>query len=167
MSAGDPAGPVGAQAGGAEVRVLALGGIFGGALALTPLIDIDTRHLNLPMMGATVLLVLASVLVVRIMSLRQLYGDASRRLPRRMTLLATRGFGLDRAYLALTRPIVWFAHVVHGTDLRLAAAHDTLPAGMARLGDLADAPHTRRPSTGLSWVVVGVVVASVVGVTLW
>ena len=147
--------------------VLALGGIFGGALALTPLIDIDTRHLNLPMMGATVLLVLASVLVVRIMSLRQLYGDASRRLPRRMTLLATRGFGLDRAYLALTRPIVWFAHVVHGTDLRLAAAHDTLPAGMARLGDLADAPHTRRPSTGLSWVVVGVVVASVVGVTLW
>lgn len=147
--------------------VLALGGIFGGALALTPLIDIDTRHLNLPMMGATVLLVLASVLVVRIMSLRQLYGDASRRLPRRMTLLATRGFGLDRAYLALARPIVWFAHVVHGTDLRLAAAHDALPAGMARLGDLADAPHTRRPSTGLSWVIVGVVVASVVGVTLW
>ena len=147
---------------------LALGGIFGGLLAFTPLLNIDMHEMNWPMMGASVLLVLATGLVVRIMSLRQLYGDAARRLPKRLPLLAARSFGLERLSMTLVaRPVLALARRAHAADRRLDAGSSALPALVARAGSSLDRAHGRRPSSGLAWVIVGVVLASVLGVTLW
>lgn len=157
---------------GVSVRLalwlLVLGGVFGGLLAFTPLFDIDTSHLNLAMMGASVLLIVATGLVVRIMSLGQLYGDAARRLPRHIPLAASRGFGVETLYRTLvTRPVLALARGVHRLDSGVDAAATRAPGALARAGKALDGVHGRRPATGLSWVIVGVVIASILGVTLW
>lgn len=148
--------------------LLALGGVFGGLLAFTPLFGLDMNDLNLPMMGASVLLIVATGLVVRILSLRQLYGDAARRLPRHIPLAASRGFGLEALYRVLVaRPVLALARGVHRLDGGLDAASARVPGALARTGRALDGVHGRRPATGLVWVVVGVVIASILGVTTW
>lgn len=148
--------------------LLTLGALLGGMLAFTPLINAPTEHINWPMMAATLLLVLASGMAVRVMSLRQLYGDAARRLPRRWGVWAERGFGLERAYRVLVgAPVMAASRLVRRVDAGLDTAVSATPKLFSGLGSGLNRVHTQSASTGLPWVAVGIVLASVLGVVLW
>ena len=157
---------------GMGVRVmlwgLAVGAVCGGALAYSPLFHTPTDHINLALMGATLLLVIAMVLAVRVMSLRQLHGDAARRLPNTLRLTASRGWGLDTAYHALVvKPTLALARLVRRADGFWDDGIMSLPLLARDAGRGLDRVHTRRPASGLAWVLAGVIVAAVLGVTLW
>ena len=147
---------------------LALGALLGGMFAFTPLVSVPTDHINWFMMAASLLLVLATILVVRMMSIGQLFGDASRRLPRWLVFAAQRSFGLEGAYRALVvTPVLAASSAVRFADRSLDGAVSHVPTATSALGTSLDRVHTRRPATGLAWVFVGVILASVVGVALW
>lgn len=147
---------------------LLLGSIFGGALAFSPLFKAPTDEFNLLLMGSSLLLVLATIMAVRVMSLRQLHGDAARRLPSSVRLAASRGWGLGSAYRALVvSPMVMLSRGVRATDSFLDKGMMSLPLLVRMAGSRLDAAHSRRPSAGLAFVLCGVVLAAVLGVTLW
>ena len=147
---------------------LVMGSIFGGVLAYSPLLGAPTDHVNVLLMAASFLLVLATGIVVRLMSLRQLHGDAARRLPVRLRLVASRGWGFDALY---RRTVAALALTLSRWVRRIDSFWDNgvmgLPHGVAYVGRRLDSVHPRTASSGLPLVIAGVVVAACLGVALW
>ncbi|KNX39148.1 hypothetical protein VV01_02840 [Luteipulveratus halotolerans] len=148
--------------------VLAFLSVVGGAVVASPLLDIDWKHPDWLLMGSSLLLMVAAGLLVRVMSLRTTYGDASERLPMSWRLLASRGLGVDTAYTAVVaRPVLALARLVSGLDARLDRGVERTPALVRSLGDQTARVHTRTPTSGLLAVIGGVLVVAFLGVTLW
>lgn len=147
---------------------LALGGMFGGALAFSPLFNAPTDHFSVALIGASLLIVIGTVMGVRVMSLHQLHGDAARRLPANLRLTASRGWGLDGAYQGLVvTPTMALARGVRRIEGFWDTGVMSLPLLMQSLGSATDRAHRRKPASGLAFVLSGVIVAAVLGVTLW
>lgn len=149
------------------LQLLAFLSVVGGLLVFSPMLDVDWKHPNVWLIGASLLLMVASALLVRMMSIGTVYGDAAARIPTFVRAPASRGFDVDGLYVALTRPVLRLAHLVARTDGRLDAGVQRLPALSARLIQRIDRVHTHRPTSGLVAVSVGLVVVGLMGVILW
>lgn len=142
--------------------------VFGGAVVLTPLLDIDWKHLDLLLTVAALLLMVAAAMGVRLMSLRTTYGDAAEKLPARWRHAAARGLGMDTVYRAVVvRPVEALADGVVALEGVLDRGVTGLARSAASLSDRGHGLHTRTPHSGMLAVVAGTLVVAVVGVLLW
>ncbi|TWE11581.1 NADH-quinone oxidoreductase subunit L [Rudaeicoccus suwonensis] len=164
----DPSVPrpgAGARAG---LQLLAIFAIVGGALVFTPLLDIDWRHSDGWLIAAALVLMAAVALLVRWMSIGTVYGDAAARLPLPLRSSASRGLDVDAVYQrAVARPVLALAHAVSGVESRLDRTVQSAPAVTTALARRGASWHTRKPETGLVAVALGLVIAALVGATLW
>lgn len=149
------------------LQLLALLSVVGGLLVFSPMLDVDWKHPDVWLIGASLLLMGASALLVRMMSVGTVYGDAAARIPTFVRASASRGFDVDGLYVAFCRPILGFAHLVARTDGRLDDGVQRLPALSGALIKRAERVHTHRPTSGLVAVSVGLVVVGLMGVILW
>ena len=149
------------------LQLLALLSVVGGLLVFSPMLDVDWKHPNVWLIGASLLLMAAVGLLVRLMSVGTVYGDAAARIPTFARASASRGFDVDRLYAAFGRSILGLAHLVARTDDRLDDGVQRLPALSGALVKRAERVHTHRPTSGLMAVSVGLVVVGLMGVILW
>ncbi|RNI21652.1 NADH-quinone oxidoreductase subunit L [Flexivirga caeni] len=149
------------------LQLLALLSVVGGLLIFSPMLDVDWKHPNGWLIGAGLLLMGAVALLVRMMSVGTVYGDAAARVPVFVRAAASRGFDVDRIYVAVVRPVVGLAHVVTRLEGRLDAGVQRLPEASAALARRTARLHTHRPTTGLLAVSVGLVAVGLMGVILW
>lgn len=148
--------------------LLALISIGGGALILSPWLDIDYMHPQWLIVAAGLLAIAAAGLLVRALSVRTTFGDAASRLPLYLRTFASRGADVDRLYLALVaRPVEMLAGVVARADAMLERGVRALGTGALTLATRSGRVHTGAPSVGLVALACGVVLAGVLGVTLW
>ncbi|MDE9365140.1 NADH-quinone oxidoreductase subunit L [Luteipulveratus sp. YIM 133132] len=148
--------------------ILSFLSVVGGAVVASPLLDLDWQSPDWLLIAAALLLMVAAALLVRVASLGTTYGDASERLPQSWRLLASRGLGVDDAYVGLVvRPVLALARTVASLDARLDRGVEATPGLIRSLGDRTSGVHTRRPTSGLLAVVGGVLVVGVLGVALW
>ena len=155
--------------GGARLglQLLSLLSVVGGALVLTPMLDVDWQHPNVWLIVASLLLMGAVALVVRMMSVGTVYGDAAARIPVLVRASASRGFDADRIYVAVVRPVIALAHAVTRVEGLLDRGVQALPRLSAGIARRSDRLHDRRPTSGLVAVSVGLVVVGLMGVVLW
>lgn len=149
------------------LQLLALLSVVGGLLVLSPMVDVDWKHPNVWLIGASLLLMGAVGLLVRLMSVGTVYGDAAARVPLFVRASASRGFAVDSLYVAFGRSIVALAQAVSRLDDVLDRGVQRLPALSATVVRRADRLHTHRPTSGLVAVSVGLVAVGLMGVILW
>lgn len=147
---------------------LALSGLAGGVLVLSPWLRIDLEHVNL-LIVASGLLVLAAVgTLVKAMSVGTTFGDPAEKLPMGLRSFVSRGGGADTAYVVLVaRPVQAAARLVARLDDAMSRAVDTLPSLLRRVGSTSGALHTGAPARSMLAITVGALVLSVLGVALW
>jgi NADH-quinone oxidoreductase subunit L len=154
-----------ARTGLALLGVLSL---FGGVVVASPMLDLEWQHPNWMLIAAALLLMLAAGLLVRIMSLRTTYGDAAERAPLAWRSAASRGFGVDRVYVALVgAPVLALARGVTWVERRFDGWIAGLAGAARSLGDRGESLHRRTPSSGLVALLAGTVLVALLGVTLW
>ena len=149
------------------LQLLSVLSVVGGALVVSPMLDVDWQHPNVWLIGASLLLMGAVALLVRMMSVGTVYGDAAARIPVFVRASASRGFDADRIYVAVVRPVIALAHAVTRVEGLLDRGVQALPVLSARIARRTDRLHDRRPTSGLVAVSVGLVVVGVMGVVLW
>lgn len=149
------------------LELLSLLSVVGGLLVFSPMLDVDWRHPNLWLIGASLLLMGAVGLLVRMMSVGTVYGDAAARVPVIVRASASRGFDADRLYVAFGRPILALAQAVSRLDDRMDQQVQRLPHLVTTIVRRTDRLHTRRPTSGLVAVSVGLVAVGLMGVILW
>ena len=149
------------------LQLLGLLSVIGGALVFSPMLHVDWKHPNGWLVGASLLLMGAVALLVRMMSVGTVYGDAAARLPQAVRVSAWRGFDADRLYVALVQPVVSLAHAVTRAEGMLDRGVQGLPEVSSSVAKAADRLHTGRPTSGLVAVCVGLVVVGLMGVVLW
>ncbi|HWC23676.1 MAG TPA: NADH-quinone oxidoreductase subunit L [Flexivirga sp.] len=149
------------------LQLLALLSVVGGLLVFSPMLDVDWKHPNVWLIGASLLLMGAAALLVRLMSVGTVYGDAAARIPTFVRASASRGFDVDRLYVAFGRPILGLAHLVARTDDRIDDGVQRLPELSGALIKRAERVHNHRPTSGLVAVSFGLVVVGLMGVILW
>ena len=158
----DTAGP-GVRAVVAGLAVLT---VLGGAVVLTPLVDLGT-HVAWWMALLSVLLIVGAGYAV----LRLPRGEdpAEQLIGSRMPLFDN-GFGVDRLYVNLVaRPVLALARLVVFLDREVIDAYVRGAAATAMLtGRGGDRVHsTERAASALAWVAAGVVAVALAGVALW
>ncbi|TWP37332.1 NADH-quinone oxidoreductase subunit L [Leekyejoonella antrihumi] len=150
------------------LATLTLLSVVGGGLALAPVIDVDWSNVNGWLIAATLLLMAAVALLVRVMSLGTIFGDAAARVPQAVRNSGLRGFGADTAYVNLVgRPVLALARSVAALDDLLDRGVRDLASDAWSLSLRGLAAHNRRPTTGLLALTTGLVVVGVLGVALW
>lgn len=156
-------------AGGARfgLQLLALLSVVGGLLVFSPMLDVDWKHPDVWLIGASLLLMGAIALLVRMMSVGTVYGDAAARFPVLVRASASRGFDADRIYVVAMRPVLALAQAVTRIEGLLDRGVQRLPEVSAAVARRSDRLHTRRPTSGLVAVSVGLVVVGLMGVVLW
>ena len=148
--------------------LLALAGVAGGALVVSPWFDVNYLHPQWLIVASGLLAIAAAGVLVRVLSLRTTYGDAASRLPLGLRSFASRGADVDRLYVALVgRPVEALAVVVARVDALIERGVRGLGTGALALAERGARAHTGAPSFGLVAVAVGVVLAGLLGVTLW
>jgi NADH-quinone oxidoreductase subunit L len=150
----------------AAVTVLAVLTLVGGLVVFTPLVDLD-GHIGWLVALLSILLIVGAGLAVR--SRADGADPAVQIVGARMSLFDN-GFGVDRLYVDyVARPVVAFAHLVVFLDREVVDAYVRGAAVATRLGGTAGARAHRdeRASSGLAWVVAGVVAVALAGVALW
>ncbi|BDZ56890.1 NADH-quinone oxidoreductase subunit 5 family protein [Barrientosiimonas endolithica] len=153
-----------------RLGLVALGAasLLGGALVVTPLLDIEWQQPNWLLVAAALLLMLAAALLVRVMSLRTRYGDAAEHTPLRWRSAASRGLGVDGLYVALVaRPVLALARLVAAGERQLDTGVSGLSSAARRLGDSGESLHRRTPSSGLVAILAGALLVALLGVALW
>lgn len=142
--------------------------LFGGVVVASPMLDVDWQHLNALLIGASLLLMLAAALLVRISSLGTTYGDAAERTPLVWRSAASRGFGIDRLYVGLVaHPVLALARGVARVEGRLDRGVTGLAVPVRTLGDRGERLHRRTPSAGLVTLLAGTLLVAILGVALW
>lgn len=149
------------------LQLLSVLSVVGGLLVLSPMLDVDWRHPNLWLIGASLLLMGAVALLVRMMSVGTVYGDAAARIPVFVRASASRGFDIDGLYVAFCRPIIALAQAVSRVDDAFDRQVQRFPQLVTTVVRRADRLHTRRPTSGLVAVSVGLVAVGLMGVILW
>ncbi len=148
--------------------VLSLLTICGGAIIFVPFLDLDWRGANLWLVGATLMLMAGVAVLVRVMSLGTIYGDAAERVPRGIRTSGIRGLGADTAYVALVgRPVIALAGRVAALDGLLDRGVLAAARGLWALAVRGLAAHDRRPTSGAVALAGGLIVVGVLGVALW
>ncbi len=148
--------------------LLALLAICGGALIAAPFVHVDWQHPNVWLIAATLMLMAAVAVLVRVMSLGTIYGDAAERVPRAIRSSAIRGFGADTAYVTLVaRPVVALARAVAAVDDLLDGAVLRVARATRHLAVRGLGWHHRKPTSGVVALAGGLIVVGVLGVALW
>ena len=149
------------------LRVLAVLAVVGGLLVATPLLDLDWTHPAWALIAATLLLMAAVAVFVRVQSLGTPYGDAAGRLPLTLRSLADRGLGMDGVYVALTRPVVALARLVADAERGLETGVHSTARGARGLAGVGARLQNGTPTAGLVAVALGVVAVGLIGISLW
>jgi NADH-quinone oxidoreductase subunit L len=152
----------------ASISILAFFSVVGGSLIFTPLVPVKP-HIELWLAAASVVLILAAGLVVRRIAPINGIGDAADRLlgARRMAMF-DQGFGADGVYVAVVSPVVKLARIVVTGDRQVIDAYVRGTVVATRwAGAAGERAHTRKPSSYLVWLLLGVLAVGVSGVTLW
>ncbi len=150
----------------AAVTVLAILTLVGGLVVVTPLVDLD-GHIGWLVALLSILLIVGAGLAVR--SRADGADPAVQIVGARMSLFDN-GFGVDRLYVDyVARPVVALAHLVVFLDREVVDAYVRGTAVATRVGGTAGqrAHRAERASSGLAWVVAGVVAVALAGVALW
>ncbi|MBO1756405.1 NADH-quinone oxidoreductase subunit L [Allobranchiibius sp. CTAmp26] len=149
------------------LRLLALLAVVGGLLVTTPLLSLDWNHPAWALIAATLLLMAAVAVFVRVQSLGTPYGDAAGRLPLTLRSVADRGLGMDGVYVALTRPVVALARLVAGAERGLETGVHSTARGARGLAGVGARLQNGTPTAGLVAVALGVVAVGLIGISLW
>ncbi|XAS77440.1 NADH-quinone oxidoreductase subunit L [Dermatophilaceae bacterium Sec6.4] len=162
--AGPPAPDSAARFG---LQVLALLAVIGGLVVLTPLLDVDVQHPTWALVAATLLLMTAVAIVVRVQSLGMPYGDAAGRLSKRLRLSADRGFGVDSVYVAIGGSVLALARLVADSEHALDRGVRSSASGLQRLASGGARLQNDTPTAGLIAIALGVLLVGLVGISLW
>ena len=151
-----------------SVWVLALLSVVGGLIIFTPLVPQIEPHINWWLAGSSLVLIVASFAAVRLMALGQDSGDAADRLGAERMALFDRGLGADGVYVAMASQVVRLADIVVIADRQVIDAYVRGTVVVTRwIGIVGERAHTRKPSSYLVWLLVGLLAVGVTGVTLW
>ena len=135
-----------------------------GAVFLVPLTG--SLHVGLPIALVTLVAVALTFVIVR--AAARDAADPASRLGSRWQVGSDRGFGADRAYVAVGRAVLALARLVVTLDRDVVDAYPRGAAGLTgMIGRAGERAHRATPSAGLVAVVVGVVAVAVLGVTAW
>jgi NADH-quinone oxidoreductase subunit L len=151
----------------ASIGVLAFLSVFGGLIVFTPLVGVKP-HLVWFLAAGSLLLILGAWVVVRRLAAMNSSGDAAELLGARRIGLFDKGFGADGIYVAVVSPVVRMARVVVTADREVIDAYVRGTVVVTRwVGVAGERAHTRKPSSYLVWLLLGLLAVGVSGVTLW
>lgn len=145
--------------------VLLLMTVLGGLVLLLPVWGSEV-HLDLALLGVTLLLMLVSALLVTLGARGIRTRDAAARIPAPASMAAERGMYADQAYrvlvvapvLTLARAVTWFDAWVLDAWVRGAGT------GARLIGQVGDVSSPRRATPGLALVLAGMLVLATIGV---
>jgi len=150
-----------------SVGLLAFLSVVGGLIIFTPLVPVKP-HITWWLAAASLLLILAAGAGVRLMAPVHGSGDAADRLGADRMALFDRGLGADGVYVAIASRVVQLAEIVVIADRQVIDAYVRGTVVATRWAGIAgERAHTRKPSSYLVWVLVGLLAVGVTGVTLW
>jgi NADH-quinone oxidoreductase subunit L len=150
-----------------SIGVLAFLTVVGGLVIFTPLVAVKP-HIVWYLATASVLLILMSWVAVRRLAAMNISGDAADLLGARRIALFDKGFGVDGIYVAVVSPVVSLARIVVKADREIIDAYVRGSVVATRwIGVTGERVHTRKPSSYLVWVLLGMLAVGVSGVTLW
>lgn len=148
------------------VSVLALLTVVGGLVVLTPLLHLEGQ-IGWLVALLSVLLIVGAGLAVRSVADGK---DPAIRVVGARTPSFDAGLGVDRLYVTLVaRPVLALAHLVVFLDREVVDAYVRGAAAAARFGGAGGqrAHRSEVATSGLAWVVAGVVAVALAGVALW
>jgi NADH-quinone oxidoreductase subunit L len=150
-----------------SIGLLAFLTVVGGLIIFTPLIPVEA-HIVWYLATSSLLLILAAWLVVRRLASTSVSGDAADLLGDRRVALFDKGFGADGVYVTVVSPVFKLARIVVTADRQAidATVRGTVVA-TRWIGVASERVHTRKPSSYLVWLLVGLLAVGVSGVTLW
>jgi NADH-quinone oxidoreductase subunit L len=150
-----------------SVLLLAFLSVVGGLIIFTPLLPVEP-HITWWLAAASLLLILAAAAGVRLMTPVHGSGDAADLLGADRMALFDKGFGADGVYVAVASRVVELAQVVVIADRQVIDAYVRGTVVATRWAGIAgERAHTRKPSSYLVWLLVGLLAVGVTGVTLW
>ena len=150
-----------------SIWLLAFLSVVGGLVIFTPLVPVEP-HITWWLAISSLVLILASAFTVQRRSLAQGSGDAAERLGAERMTLFSRGLGTDRVYAAIWSRVVQLVRIVVVADREVIDAYVRGTVVATRwIGTNSERTHTRKPSSYLVWVLVGLLAVGVTGVTLW
>jgi NADH-quinone oxidoreductase subunit L len=150
------------------IGALAFLTVVGGLIIFTPLVPTVHAHIVWYLAASSLLVVLAAWIVVGRMASLNLSGDAAELLGARRMALFDKGFGADGIYVAVVSPVFTLARIVVRADREVIDAYVRGTVMVTRwTGAASERVHTRKPSSYLVWVFVGLLAVGVSGVTLW
>ena len=150
-----------------SIGVLAFLTVVGGLIIFSPLVAVKA-HIVWYLATSSLLLILGAWLVVRRMASMNVSGDAAGLLGAQRMALFDKGFGADGIYVAVVSPVVRLARIVVTADRQVVDATVRGSVVVTRwVGVASERAHTRKPSSYLVWLLVGLLAVGVSGVTLW
>jgi NADH:ubiquinone oxidoreductase subunit 5 (chain L)/Multisubunit Na+/H+ antiporter, MnhA subunit len=150
-----------------SVGLLAFLSVVGGLIIFTPLVQVEP-HITWWLAISSLVLILATGFTVQRMALSQGSGDAAERLGADRMVLFDKGFGTDGVYVAVASRVVQLARVVVLADREVIDAYVRGTVVATRwIGIASERTHTRKPSSYLVWVLIGLLAVGATGVTLW
>jgi NADH:ubiquinone oxidoreductase subunit 5 (chain L)/Multisubunit Na+/H+ antiporter, MnhA subunit len=150
-----------------SIGVLAFLTVVGGLIVFTPLVGVKP-HIVWYLATASLLLILVAWFVVGRMASMNVSGDAADLLGARRMAMFDNGFGVDGIYVAVVSPVVQLARIVVIADREVIDAYVRGTVVATRwIGIASERAHTRKPSSYLVWLLLGLLAVGVSGVTLW
>ena len=150
-----------------SIGLLAFLSVVGGLIIFTPLVPVEP-HITWWLAAASLLLILASAAGVRLMASAQDSGDAAERLGADAMAACDNGLGVDGVYVAFASRVVQLARIVVVADRQVIDAYVRATVVATRwVGVTGERAHTRKPSSYIVWILVGLLTVGLAGVTLW
>ena len=150
-----------------SVGILAFLSVVGGLIIFTPLVQVEP-HMTWWLVAVSLVLILAAGGAVRLMAPVHGSGDAADRLGAGRMAMFDRGFGADSVYVAVVSQVVRLARIVVTADREVIDAYVRGTVVATRWAGIAsERAHTRKPSSYLVWLLLGLLAVGVAGVTSW
>ena len=150
-----------------SIGLLAFLSVVGGLIIFTPLVQVEP-HITWWLAASSLVLIVAAWAGVRYLAPVDGIGDAADRLGADRMALFDKGLGADGVYVALASQVVRLADIVVVADRQVIDAYVRGTVVVTRwIGTTGERVHTRKPSSYLVWLLVGLLAVGVVGVTSW
>ncbi len=150
-----------------SIGLLAFLSVVGGLIIFTPLVQVEP-HITWWLAASSLVLIVSAWAGVRYLAPVDGIGDAAGRLGADRMALFDKGFGADGVYVAVASQVVRLADIVVIADRQVIDAYVRGTVVVTRwIGITGERAHTRRPSSYLVWLLVGLLAVGVVGVTSW